>query len=138
MIAAARPSDKPIARGTHDDDRSGELGEEIRRSAGGCSNGVSFTAEAGKIFGLVRPQCQAKAPRLVVFQACSATAGRIRVLGHDVAVDGMAAKQILGVVPQELALYDDLSATENLSFWAGAYGSGPSESASRSRKCLRP
>ena len=38
------------------------------------------------------------------------------------ATDGPAAKRHLGVVPQELAIYEELSATENLSYWGGAYG----------------
>jgi ABC-2 type transport system ATP-binding protein len=44
------------------------------------------------------------------------------VLGHDVVIDGLAARQELGVVPQELALYDDLGARENLAYWGQAYG----------------
>jgi len=44
------------------------------------------------------------------------------VLGHDVVTDGRAAKEALGVVPQELALYEDLSVRDNLSYWGGAYG----------------
>jgi len=39
-----------------------------------------------------------------------------------VATDGVAARTALGVVPQELALYEELSATENLRFWGAAYG----------------
>jgi ABC-2 type transport system ATP-binding protein len=49
-------------------------------------------------------------------------AGRIRVLGHDVVTDGRESRRALGVVPQELALYEDLSARENLSYWGSAYG----------------
>jgi len=86
-------------------------------------DGVSFVAEPGKIFGLLGPNGAGKTTTIgCISGLLTPTAGRIRVLGHDVAVDGNAAKQILGVVPQELALYEDLSATENLSFWAGAYG----------------
>ena len=43
-------------------------------------------------------------------------------MGHDVVHDGKAARQSIGVVPQELALYDDLSAIENLEYWGGAHG----------------
>src|SRR5208337_4512001 len=85
--------------------------------------GISFTAEPGKIFGLLGPNGAGKTTTISCISGLlPPTAGRIRVEGHDVALDGAAAKQILGVVPQELALYEDLSAIENLSFWAGAYG----------------
>ena len=43
-------------------------------------------------------------------------------MGHDVVLEGGEARARLGIVPQELALYEDLSATENLRYWASAYG----------------
>jgi ABC-2 type transport system ATP-binding protein len=46
----------------------------------------------------------------------------VTVRGHDVALEPEAAKEKLGIVPQEIALYKDLSATENLTFWGTAYG----------------
>ena len=86
-------------------------------------DGVSFTAEPGRIFGLLGPNGAGKTTTIgCISGLLQPTAGRIRVLGHDVATDGQAAKQQLGVVPQELALYEDLSATENLRFWGGAFG----------------
>jgi ABC-2 type transport system ATP-binding protein len=45
----------------------------------------------------------------------------VAVLGHDGALDARAAKSALGIVPQELALYEDLTAAENLAFWGTAY-----------------
>lgn len=84
---------------------------------------VSFTARPGEIFGLLGPNGAGKTTTISCISGLlTPGGGKIRVMGHDVARDGIAAKQILGVVPQELALYDDLSATENLAFWAGAYG----------------
>ncbi len=84
---------------------------------------VSFIARPGEIFGLLGPNGAGKTTTISCISGLlTPGAGRIRVQGHDVARDGFRAKQILGVVPQELALYDDLSAAENLSFWAGAYG----------------
>jgi ABC-2 type transport system ATP-binding protein len=44
----------------------------------------------------------------------------VKVLGHDVVREGSAARANLGVVPQEIALYEDLSAHENLAYWGGA------------------
>jgi ABC-2 type transport system ATP-binding protein len=46
----------------------------------------------------------------------------VRVLGHDVVRNGKAARAALGVVPQELALYEDLTAAENLAYWGGVQG----------------
>ena len=44
------------------------------------------------------------------------------IFGHDVVTDGKAARKSLGVVPQEIALYEDLPAIENLRYWGKAYG----------------
>jgi ABC-2 type transport system ATP-binding protein len=43
-------------------------------------------------------------------------------MGHDVVRDGVAARRALGVVPQDIALYEDLSASENLQYWGGTQG----------------
>jgi ABC-2 type transport system ATP-binding protein len=86
-------------------------------------DGVSFTAQAGEIFGLLGPNGAGKTTMIGCLSGLlSPTSGSIRVMGHDVVRDGMAAKAVLGVVPQEIALYEDLSATENLSYWGGAQG----------------
>jgi ABC-2 type transport system ATP-binding protein len=49
------------------------------------------------------------------------TSGRVAVMGHDVVRAAKASRQSLGVVPQELALYLDLSACDNLAYWGAAY-----------------
>jgi ABC-2 type transport system ATP-binding protein len=86
-------------------------------------DGVTFTAERGAIFGLLGPNGAGKTTTLgCVSGLLKPTAGRVRVLGHDVVTDGIESRRELGVVPQELALYEDLSARENLSYWASAYG----------------
>ena len=48
--------------------------------------------------------------------------GEITVTGYDIEKEPMQAKTTIGVVPQEIALYDDLSARENLTFWGKMYG----------------
>ena len=64
-------------------------------------DGVSFIAEPGKIFGLLGPNGAGKTTTIgCISGLLQPTAGRIRVLGHDVAIDGRAAKQQLGVVPR--------------------------------------
>jgi len=84
---------------------------------------VSFTAEPGRILGLLGPNGAGKTTTIgCISGLLKPSAGRVRVMGHDIVHDGMAARRDLGIVPQELALYLDLSAEANLSFWGAAYG----------------
>jgi len=48
--------------------------------------------------------------------------GDARVMGHSIKSEQMGVKSVLGVVPQEIALYEDLTARENLTFWGKMYG----------------
>jgi ABC-2 type transport system ATP-binding protein len=84
---------------------------------------VSFRADGGMIFGLLGPNGAGKSTTIgCISGLLEPTAGRVRVLGHDIVLERRAARENLGVVPQELALYEDLSAWENIAFWGGAYG----------------
>lgn len=84
---------------------------------------VSFRAEPGQIFGLLGPNGAGKSTTISCLCGLLApTAGRVRILGHDVVQEGAASRRRLGVVPQELALYEDLNARENLRYWGAAYG----------------
>jgi ABC-2 type transport system ATP-binding protein len=86
-------------------------------------DGISFRAEPGQIFGLLGPNGAGKTTTIgCISGLLEPTGGHVRLLGHDVVTAGRTARQQLGVVPQELALYEDLSATENLLFWGGTYG----------------
>ena len=99
--------------------------ESLRKEYGDlvAVDGVAFSAQKGEIFGLLGPNGAGKSTTIgCISGLLQPTGGRVRVLGHDVATDPVAAKQQLGIVPQELALYEDLSARENLSYWGGAYG----------------
>jgi ABC-2 type transport system ATP-binding protein len=99
--------------------------EQLRKSYGALNavDGVSFTAHAGEIFGLLGPNGAGKTTTIgCISGLVTPTAGHVRVMGHDVVRDGSAARPALGVVPQEIALYEDLSAIENLKYWGGAQG----------------
>jgi ABC-2 type transport system ATP-binding protein len=99
--------------------------EQLRKAFGDlvAVNGVSFNALPGGIFGLLGPNGAGKTTTIgCISGLLTPTAGRVRVLGHDVVRDGPAARRGLGVVPQEVALYEDLSAEENLAYWGGAHG----------------
>jgi linearmycin/streptolysin S transport system ATP-binding protein len=99
--------------------------EDLRKQYGElvAVDGVSFTAESGAIFGLLGPNGAGKSTTIgCISGLLPPSAGRIAVLGHDVVRARTQARQRLGIVPQELALYDDLSARENLAYWGAAYG----------------
>ena len=84
---------------------------------------ISFEARAGTVFGLLGPNGAGKSTAInCISGLLTPTAGRIAVSGHDVVKDGKAARQSLGIVPQELALYEDLPAVDNLRYWGKAYG----------------
>lgn len=86
-------------------------------------DGISFTAGSGEIYGLLGPNGAGKTTTLSMIAGLLAPdSGSIRFDGIDVAAEPLRVKASLGVVPQENALYDELSATEHLNFWGGLYG----------------
>lgn len=99
--------------------------EGLRKNYGDvlAVDNVSFRAEPGTIFGLLGPNGAGKSTTIgCISGLLRPSSGRISVLGHDVVLDGRAARACLGVVPQELALYEEVSPTENLAYWGSAYG----------------
>ena len=84
---------------------------------------ISFESGQGTVFGLLGPNGAGKSTAInCVSGLLQPTSGHASVAGHDVVSDGKAARQNLGVVPQEIALYEDLPAVENLRYWGKAYG----------------
>ncbi|GAB4146074.1 MAG: linearmycin resistance ATP-binding protein LnrL [Candidatus Promineifilaceae bacterium] len=94
--------------------------------------GVSFDVRRGELFSLLGPNGAGKSTTISML-ACllRPTAGEATVLGHPIIHKPHAVKACLGVVPQEIALYDDLSARENLDFWGKMYGLRGAELARR-------
>lgn len=85
--------------------------------------GITFRADPGQVFGLLGPNGAGKTTTIGCISGLLApTSGRVSVMGHDVVKEPRAAKSRLGVVPQEIALYEDLSAQENLAYWGSAQG----------------
>jgi len=84
---------------------------------------VSFSARQGSVFGLLGPNGAGKSTAInCISGLLPPTSGAIQVAGADIVKDGKRAKRSLGVVPQELAIYEDLPAVENLKYWGKAYG----------------
>jgi ABC-2 type transport system ATP-binding protein len=85
--------------------------------------GVSFNVEKGEIFSLLGPNGAGKTTILSMLSCLlRPDEGDALVMGHSIQKDQMGVKSTLGVVPQDIALYEDMSARENLVFWARMYG----------------
>lgn len=86
-------------------------------------DGLSFAVDGGEIYGLLGPNGAGKTTTLSMISGLLAPdSGRITFEGVDLASDPIGCKRQLGIVPQDVAIYEELSATENLRFWGSLYG----------------
>jgi linearmycin/streptolysin S transport system ATP-binding protein len=86
-------------------------------------NGISFEIKEGEIFSLLGPNGAGKTTTISMLSTLYApTSGEATVGGYSIIREPMAVRNLIGVVPQDLALYEDLTARENLSFWGQMYG----------------
>ncbi len=84
---------------------------------------VSFSVEEAEIFSLLGPNGAGKTTTISMLSCLlRPDDGDALVMGHSVRKDPVGVKAVLGVVPQEIALYEDLTARENLTFWGKMYG----------------
>jgi len=84
---------------------------------------ASFNADSGEVLSLLGPNGAGKSTTISMLSGLLApTGGDASIMGHSVTKEPEAAKKSLGVVPQDIALYSDLSARENLVFWGKMYG----------------
>jgi ABC-2 type transport system ATP-binding protein len=85
--------------------------------------GISFDIKEGEIFSLLGPNGAGKTTTISMLSTLYApSSGDATIGGHSITKQPMAVKQVIGVVPQDLALYEDLTARENLIFWGQMYG----------------
>ena len=85
--------------------------------------GVSFNIEEGEIFSLLGPNGAGKTTTISMLSTLyTPTSGDAIIAGHSVTKSPMDVRNAIGVVPQDLALYEDLTAKENLIFWGQMYG----------------
>ncbi|MGE5643815.1 MAG: ATP-binding cassette domain-containing protein [Byssovorax cruenta] len=99
--------------------------ENLRKSFGDFQavQGASFEAQAGEVLSLLGPNGAGKSTTISMLSGLlDPTSGDACIMGHSILREPEEAKKSLGVVPQEIALYPDLSARENLVFWGKMYG----------------
>lgn len=84
---------------------------------------LSLAVQQGEIFGLLGPNGSGKTTTINMISGLSTpTSGSVHVLGYDVHRNARQVRQILGSVPQETALYEELSAWANMDFHADLFG----------------
>jgi len=91
-------------------------------------DGVSFTVKQGEIFSLLGPNGAGKTTTISMLSGLlrpdngGSEKSDIQIMGQSLLSNPLAAKAMIGVVPQDIALYEDLTALENLTFWGKMYG----------------
>lgn len=108
-----------------------EVNDLVKRYPGSTEPsvcGASFAIQQGEIFGFLGPNGAGKTTTISMLSCLlKPTGGDAIIGGHSVTRESMAVRQIIGVVPQEIALYNMLSARENLVFWGQMYDMGGAE-----------
>lgn len=98
---------------------------------------LSFSVHEGEIFGLLGPNGAGKSTTINVISSLSDfTSGSVSVDGMDLIKNKEKIKRIIGLVPQEIALYPFLSAEENVKFFASLYGLSGKKLAEAAKEAL--
>jgi len=83
---------------------------------------VSFSIQNGEFYGLLGPNGAGKTTTINIISTISQPdTGYVKINGMDLKNHSIECKKSIGVVPQEIALYNELSAHENLMFWGSLY-----------------
>jgi ABC-2 type transport system ATP-binding protein len=99
--------------------------------------GIDLIIERGEIFSLLGPNGAGKTTTISMMSGLlEPTEGDVLIGGHSIVKEPMAVKQLIGVVPQEIALYPQLSARNNLEFFGKMHGLGGADLAKRCDEVL--
>ena len=129
MVEAAR------GRGTNPALRIEGVRKRYRNNV--AVDAVSLEVEKGELVSLLGPNGAGKSTLMdMIAGVVRPDQGDVWVMGHSLRQAPMAVRAALGVVPQDLALYPDLSARENLQFWGRMYGLGGARLARRTADLL--
>ncbi|MCC6420481.1 MAG: ABC transporter ATP-binding protein [Gemmataceae bacterium] len=100
-------------------------------------NRVSLQVGQGEVFGLLGPNGSGKTTLIRALCGLIPLAeGSATVLGHDVAHDAERVRAQIGYMSQKFSLYEDLTAQENMAFYAGIYGLTPAAARSRQQELV--
>ncbi|MFC4099136.1 ABC transporter ATP-binding protein [Paenibacillus xanthanilyticus] len=84
---------------------------------------MNLSVREGEIFGFLGANGAGKSTTInMISSLLRITKGEIQVLGRDIVKENKFVKMNIGIVPQDLAIYEEMTAYENVSFFAGLYG----------------
>ena len=113
--------------------------ERLSKSFGAVRavDSVSFEVRPGEIYGLLGPNGAGKTTSISMISGLlKPDSGEVFVAGASFWSDSQKAKSIMGAVPQELAIYEELSGRENLDFWGRMAGLSSADAKSRAVELL--
>ncbi|MCF8304209.1 MAG: ATP-binding cassette domain-containing protein [Bacteroidales bacterium] len=100
--------------------------------------GIDLDIKEGELYGLLGPNGAGKTTTINILSTLlKPDNGSVFINGLDILKNPVSSKKNIGIVPQEVALYEDLSALDNLLFWGGLYGNPASQIRSRANEMLR-
>ena len=100
---------------------------DVRKNYGALTalDGVSFSVMPGELFGLLGPNGAGKTTLLSILSCLGEpTSGEVLINGARVGANDLAVRRLIGIVPQDLAIYEQLTARENLAFFGELFGLG--------------
>src|SRR5215216_2861958 len=98
---------------------------------------INLRVERGRFFGFLGPNGAGKSTTIKMLTGLlAATSGEIRVMGRDIRAEPLEVKRRIGVVPEDLNLFERLTGAEMLTFTGRMYGLGPAEIAERTEELL--
>ena len=101
-------------------------------------NGVNISIEQGCFYSLLGPNGAGKSTTIHLLSTLlKADSGEIMIDEKKVGTENEKIKPFLGIVPQEISLYEELTALENLQFWGKMYGVEKNLLASRIEQQLK-
>jgi linearmycin/streptolysin S transport system ATP-binding protein len=138
MNPACSPAPQPVGLGprksTIDIERVSKV---FRNGLRPALDDVTLSVPTGVIFGMLGPNGAGKTTLLsIVCGLLKPSAGRVRVDGRDVSAQASTIKRVLGVVPQEPAIYPTMTARENLEYFGRMQGLHGRRLSERVRACL--
>jgi ABC-2 type transport system ATP-binding protein len=107
---------------------------DVRKNYGALTalDGVSLSVMPGELFGLLGPNGAGKTTLLSILSCLGVpTSGQVLIDGERVGANDLGVRRLIGIVPQDLAIYEQLTARENLAFFGELFGLGGSSLAKR-------